>query len=169
MGRPSIMRSTFSGTTLGCPSNTLRATPVSRSTTINAAFAPPAGMRSGVTSKLVGWDTKAAKLHRVIYLLAPIAPMDAFVNDFTVDSRHNRIFIVDPIVEHPDDSIDVGADGPEPNPASGRNGFADRSAPCSEKESENHRPGALRPSNRALVRAHYESAASGDCHVSWSL
>ena len=27
---------------------------------------------------------------------APIAPKDAFVNDFTVDSRHNRIFIVDP-------------------------------------------------------------------------
>ena len=54
------------------------------------------GMRSGVTPKLVGWDTKADKLHRVIYLPAPIAPKDAFVNDFTVDSRHNRIFIVDP-------------------------------------------------------------------------
>ncbi len=54
------------------------------------------GMRSGVTPKLVGWDTKADKLHRVIYLPAPIAPKDAFVNDFTVDSLHNRIFIVDP-------------------------------------------------------------------------
>ena len=54
------------------------------------------GMRSGVTPKLVGWDTKTDKLHRVIYLPAPIAPKDAFVNDFTVDSRHNRIFIVDP-------------------------------------------------------------------------
>ncbi|MGH6857783.1 MAG: L-dopachrome tautomerase-related protein [Methylocella sp.] len=54
------------------------------------------GMRSGVTPKLVGWDTKADKLHRVIYLPVPIAPKDAFVNDFTVDSRHNRIFIVDP-------------------------------------------------------------------------
>jgi hypothetical protein len=54
------------------------------------------GMRSGVTPKLVGWDTKADKLHRVIYLPAPIAPKDAFVNDFTVDSRHNRIFIIDP-------------------------------------------------------------------------
>jgi hypothetical protein len=51
------------------------------------------GMRSGVTPKLVGWNTKANKLHRVIYLPAPIAPKDAFVNDFTVDSRHNRIFI----------------------------------------------------------------------------
>ena len=54
------------------------------------------GMRIGVTPKLVGWDTKADKLHRVIYLPAAIAPKDAFVNDFTVDSRHNRIFIVDP-------------------------------------------------------------------------
>jgi Major royal jelly protein len=54
------------------------------------------GMRSGVTPKLVGWDTKSEKLHRVIYLPEPIAPKDAFVNDFTVDSRHNRIFIVDP-------------------------------------------------------------------------
>ncbi len=54
------------------------------------------GMRSGVTPKLVGWDTKTDKLRRVIYLPAPITPRDAFVNDFTVDSRHNRIFIVDP-------------------------------------------------------------------------
>jgi sugar lactone lactonase YvrE len=54
------------------------------------------GMRSGVTPKLVGWDTKASKLHRVIYLPPPIAPKDEFVNDFTVDSKHNRIFIVDP-------------------------------------------------------------------------
>jgi hypothetical protein len=29
-------------------------------------------------------------------LPAPIAPKDAFVNNFTVDSRHNQIFIVDP-------------------------------------------------------------------------
>ena len=54
------------------------------------------GMRSGVTPKLVGWDTKIDKLHRVIYLPEPIAPKNAFVNDFTIDSRHNRIFIVDP-------------------------------------------------------------------------
>ena len=54
------------------------------------------GMRSGVTPKLVGWDTKANKLHRVIYLPPPIAPKDAFVNDFTVDGKHNKIFIADP-------------------------------------------------------------------------
>lgn len=54
------------------------------------------GMRSGVTPKLVGWNTKTEQLHRVIYLPAPITPKDAFVNDFAVDSARNRIFISDP-------------------------------------------------------------------------
>jgi sugar lactone lactonase YvrE len=54
------------------------------------------GMRSGVTPKLVGWDTRKDKLHRVIYLPEPVAPKNAFVNDFTIDTRHNRIFVVDP-------------------------------------------------------------------------
>jgi hypothetical protein len=34
------------------------------------------GMRSGVAPKPVGWDTKADKLHRVIYLPIPVAPND---------------------------------------------------------------------------------------------
>jgi len=54
------------------------------------------GMRSGVTPKLVGWDTRSNKLHRVIHLPPPVAPKDAFVNDFTVDTRHKHIFISDP-------------------------------------------------------------------------
>jgi sugar lactone lactonase YvrE len=54
------------------------------------------GMRSGVTPKLVGWDTKADKLHQVILLPPSIAPKDAFVNDFAVDTRHKHIFISDP-------------------------------------------------------------------------
>lgn len=54
------------------------------------------GMRSGVTPKLVGWDIKADKLHQVIMLPSPIAPKDAFVNDFAIDTRHNHIFISDP-------------------------------------------------------------------------
>jgi sugar lactone lactonase YvrE len=54
------------------------------------------GMRSGVTPKLVGWDTKTNKLHQVIRLPPPIAPKDEFVNDFTVDTRHHHIFISDP-------------------------------------------------------------------------
>jgi len=54
------------------------------------------GMRSGVTPKLVGWDTKINKLHQVIYLPTPVTPKDTFVNDFAVDTRRNHIFISDP-------------------------------------------------------------------------
>lgn len=54
------------------------------------------GMRSGVSPKLVGWDTKTDKLHQVITLPTPITPKDTFVNDFAVDTRHNHIFISDP-------------------------------------------------------------------------
>ncbi|MCQ8128437.1 major royal jelly family protein [Methylomonas rivi] len=54
------------------------------------------GMRSGVTPKLVGWNTKTDKLQRLIYLPTPIAPKDAFVNDFALDARHNHAYISDP-------------------------------------------------------------------------
>jgi sugar lactone lactonase YvrE len=54
------------------------------------------GMRSGVTPKLVGWDTRSNKLHQVIHLPTPIAPKDAFVNDFAIDTKHQHIFISDP-------------------------------------------------------------------------
>jgi Major royal jelly protein len=54
------------------------------------------GMRSGVTPKLVGWDTKIDKLHQLIKLPAPLTPADAFVNDFAVDTQRNHIFISDP-------------------------------------------------------------------------
>jgi sugar lactone lactonase YvrE len=54
------------------------------------------GIRSGVTPKLVAWDTRNDQLHRVIYLPPPIAPRNSFVNDFAVDKTHNRIFISDP-------------------------------------------------------------------------
>lgn len=54
------------------------------------------GMRSGVTPKLVGWNSKTDRLHRVIKLPSPITPKDTFVNDFAVDLKHNHIFISDP-------------------------------------------------------------------------
>ena len=54
------------------------------------------GMRSGVTPKLVGWDVKTDKLHQVIMLPPPVAPKDAFVNDFAIDIKHNHIYISDP-------------------------------------------------------------------------
>lgn len=54
------------------------------------------GMRSGVTPKLVGWNTKTDKLQHLINLPEPIAPKDAFVNDFGLDTNHNHAFISDP-------------------------------------------------------------------------
>lgn len=54
------------------------------------------GMRSGLKPKLVGWNTKTDRLHRVIDLPPPIAPKDQFVNDFAVDADRRRIFISDP-------------------------------------------------------------------------
>lgn len=54
------------------------------------------GMRSGLTPKLVGWDTVSDQLHRVFYLNPTVAPKDQFVNDFAVDLEHKRIFISDP-------------------------------------------------------------------------
>lgn len=54
------------------------------------------GIRSQVTPKLVAWDTRNNRLHRVIYLPPPVAPKNSFVNDFAVDQKHQRIFISDP-------------------------------------------------------------------------
>ena len=42
------------------------------------------------------WDTTTNRLSQVIYLPPPIAPKDAFVNDFTIDARHKKIFVADP-------------------------------------------------------------------------
>ncbi len=54
------------------------------------------GMRSGVTPKLVGWDSRHDKLARVIYLNQPVTPENAFVNDLAVDERHDVVYIADP-------------------------------------------------------------------------
>lgn len=54
------------------------------------------GMRSKTIPKLVAWDTRSNKLHRVIELPKSIAPDNAFVNDLAVDLKHQRIFISDP-------------------------------------------------------------------------
>jgi len=71
------------------------------------------GMRSGITPKLVGWDTVQNKLHRVIKLPQPITRPDSFLNDLAVDSEHGVIFIADTeragnpalIVVHPDRGV----------------------------------------------------------------
>jgi hypothetical protein len=45
-------------------------------------------------AKTCGWDTKANKLRRVT-ICRRRRSLDAFV-DFTVDGKHNKIFIADP-------------------------------------------------------------------------
>ena len=54
------------------------------------------GMRSGVTPKLVGWDSRNDTLVRVIYMPPPVTPGNAFVNDLAVDERHDAVYIADP-------------------------------------------------------------------------
>ncbi|TAN50031.1 MAG: hypothetical protein EPN21_09950 [Methylococcaceae bacterium] len=54
------------------------------------------GLRSGVMPKLVGWSIRSNSLYRAIFLPEPLAPKDAFVNDFALDLRHNHAFISDP-------------------------------------------------------------------------
>jgi len=54
------------------------------------------GMRGKSIPKLVGWNVRTDQLHRVIYLPPPVTGEHAFVNDFAVDLRHQRIFISDP-------------------------------------------------------------------------
>ena len=54
------------------------------------------GMRSHTVPKLVAWDTRQDKLVRVIELPPPLAPHDAFVNDFAIDTKRNAIYIADP-------------------------------------------------------------------------
>lgn len=49
----------------------------------------------GGTGKLVGWDTRADRLHQVIYLAPPLIPENTFLNDFAVDLYHDAIYIAD--------------------------------------------------------------------------
>lgn len=54
------------------------------------------GMRSHSVPKIVAWDTRQDKLVRVIELPPPLAPPDAFVNDFAIDTKRNALYIADP-------------------------------------------------------------------------
>lgn len=48
--------------------------------------------RSG---RLIGWDTKAETLHRIIYLGAPFVEADSFLNDLSIDRDHDFVYIAD--------------------------------------------------------------------------
>ena len=54
------------------------------------------GMRNDITPKLVAWDTRTDRLHRIIHLPPPLVPEDQFVNDLAVDLTHDHIYIADP-------------------------------------------------------------------------
>jgi hypothetical protein len=59
------------------------------------------GLRDGSTPKLVGWDTRADRLERVIHLPAPMTHPDSFVNDLAVDRLRNVAYIADTASKHP--------------------------------------------------------------------
>jgi sugar lactone lactonase YvrE len=54
------------------------------------------GMRSNVTPKLVAWDSRQDRLHRIIYLPPPLTHNNSFLNDLAVDEKHRAIYIADP-------------------------------------------------------------------------
>ena len=54
------------------------------------------GLRGGAIPKLVGWDSRKGKLHRLIFLPEPISRPDSFVNDLAIDEARNQVYIADP-------------------------------------------------------------------------
>jgi len=54
------------------------------------------GRLSGAVPKLVGWDTHADRLVRVIHLPAPATTPNSFQNDLAIDPAHNAIYLADP-------------------------------------------------------------------------
>ena len=62
------------------------------------------GQRTPLTPKIVGWDTKADKLHRIYYLPAPASLPESQHNDFVVDTKNRKFYIAD-------EGIGPGGDG----------------------------------------------------------
>ncbi|MEM8793723.1 MAG: L-dopachrome tautomerase-related protein [Pseudomonadota bacterium] len=53
------------------------------------------GQGEGQAGRLVGWDTRAERLHRIIYLAPPLTAPDSFLNDLAVDRTHGKIYVAD--------------------------------------------------------------------------
>lgn len=51
--------------------------------------------RGGTQQKLIAWDTRKDRLHRIIYLCAPVVIEGSFLNDLSVDRTHDKIFLSD--------------------------------------------------------------------------
>lgn len=45
--------------------------------------------------RLVGWDTRHDRLHKIVYLAPPLIPENAFLNDLAVDPAHDAVYIAD--------------------------------------------------------------------------
>ncbi|WP_052249533.1 L-dopachrome tautomerase-related protein [Tateyamaria sp. ANG-S1] len=53
------------------------------------------GQGEGQTGRVVGWDTKAEKLHAIYYIGQPLARSTSFLNDLAIDREHGAIYISD--------------------------------------------------------------------------
>ncbi|MEO1406703.1 MAG: L-dopachrome tautomerase-related protein, partial [Pseudomonadota bacterium] len=53
------------------------------------------GIRTGVTPKLVGWNTNTDRLERIYYVPAPATLSTSQHNDFTIDEKRRQIIIAD--------------------------------------------------------------------------
>lgn len=53
------------------------------------------GGRTPSVPKLIGWDTRRDRLHRVIHLPPPIVNESSFLQDFAIDERRGCIYIAD--------------------------------------------------------------------------
>ncbi|MEO1091432.1 MAG: L-dopachrome tautomerase-related protein [Pseudomonadota bacterium] len=45
--------------------------------------------------RLIGWDTRAEALERIIYLAPPVTVPESFLNDLAVDREHDAIYVTD--------------------------------------------------------------------------
>ena len=62
------------------------------------------GTRSGITPKLVGWNTRTDRLERIYPIPAPASRPESQLNDFAIDAVHGAFYIAD-------EGIGPGGDG----------------------------------------------------------
>lgn len=53
------------------------------------------GLKTGVTPKLVGWNTKTNQLERIYYIPAPASLHTSQLNDFVIDEKREVVVIAD--------------------------------------------------------------------------
>jgi hypothetical protein len=63
-----------------------------------------AGTRSGLTPKIVAWDTRNNRLHKVLYIPQPISLPTSFIQDLILDVKRQKIYLAD-------EGIGPGGDG----------------------------------------------------------